>query len=229
MKIIFFNVWNFTVKEGAETFIKENASITDVFCLQEAYEKTKWSCRDILSDYNIISDYKYINDNEDYPQVTYIRKGIEITNTKTFMKEIPNIGLALHTQIEYKGKLINICNVHGISKPGEKLDNSDRIRQSTEIINAYKDLEGLKIIGGDFNLEHNTKSIKLFEENGYIDLIGSYKIPTTRNRLVWDKWPGSKQYFSDYIFVNKEVLVTNFVVPSNEIADHLPMILDIKL
>ncbi len=228
MKIIFLNIYGNTVKDLPEAFIKEHKSDTDIFCLQESYEKTKWLLRNILNDYTMIADYKYINDDENFPQTTYIKKGIEIKETQTILKDAPETGLALHTQIVYSGKLLNVCNVHGIAKPGDKLDNNGRVQQSQAIINFYQSIDGIKIIGGDFNLEATTKSVNLFEENGYKNLIKDFSIDTTRNRLVWEKYPDSIQYFSDYVFVDPNVKVQSFEVPKNEISDHLPMILNIE-
>ena len=84
------------------------------------------------------------------------------------------------------------------------------------------------MIGGDFNLAPETKSIAMLTENGYRDLIKDFKIRTTRNRLAWEMYPESKQYFSDYVFASPEVKVKEFTVPENEISDHLPLILDIE-
>jgi len=228
MKIVFLNVWDCKVEDKIKKFIKEQSIDTEIFCLQEAHEKTKWLFRNMLSEYGLFSDYKCINNIDNFPQVTYVRKDIEILSKKSFLKNTPKTGLALHLQIKYKNKIINICNVHGISVPGDKMDTPERILQSQKIIDLYKNLSGSKIIGGDFNLEVNTKSINLFEKNGYVDLIKKYKIPTTRNRLIWDEYPDSKQYFSDYIFVDPNVRVNEFLVPNIEISDHLPMILKFK-
>ncbi len=229
MKIIFLNIYGNTIKDLPEAFIEAHKNDTDIFCLQESYEKTKWLLRNILNDYAIVSDYKYIDDNENFPQTTYIRKNIEIKNTQTIMKDTPETGLALHTQLLYKNKLINICNVHGIAKPGNKLDTTGRLVQSQTIIDFYKNIEGIKIVGGDFNLETTTKSVNIFEESGYINLIKKYSITTTRNRIVWEKYPDNKQYFSDYVFADPNVKMQSFEVPNNEISDHLPMIVNIEL
>lgn len=137
--------------------------------------------------------------------------------------------LVLHTQVLYNGTVVNICNVHGVPKPGDKKDNGERIRQSREIIDAYHDFDGLKIIGGDFNIDLDTKSTQVFTEHGYYDLIREYTVLTTRNRLCWDKYPNEKLYYSDYVFVNNMDAIADFQVPSIEISDHLPMILDIDV
>ena len=136
-------------------------------------------------------------------------------------------GVALHTQICADGKVVNICNVHGMPIPGDKLDNHARISQSTEIINYYRKLGGIKIIGGDFNLMPETTSVKMFEKNRYRDLIKDFRIPTTRNRLAWDRYPNHVIKFSDYVFVQPAASVRKFTVPDMEISDHLPLFLEL--
>ena len=229
MKIIFLNIWNCTREEDVLNFIEANVSTTDVFCLNEAYEKTKWLLRSILSDYECISDYKFINDKDDFPQATYIKKNLDILASETLLKEIPNTGLGIHTKIKVDGNVINVCNVHGVSKPGDKLDNDGRLQQSQELINFYKDMREPTIIGGDFNLNENSQSVKCFAESGYRNLIEEFGITTTRNRFVWDLYPESRQYFSDYVFITKDLQVKSFDVPQNEVSDHLPMTLEINL
>jgi len=225
MKIVYLNIWNCTNKEAAEAFLRQHSSDTDVFCLQEAYEKTKWLCKGIFSDYNILAEYKHISDSENFPQITYVRKSASILFSEALLLDTPGIGLALYSHLQIKGVDVHVCNVHGVSRPGDKLDNTSRLLQSRELIARFSHLEGLKIIGGDFNLELNTESVRMFEESGYRNLIREYKIPTTRNKYVWDRYPESKQYFSDYIFVNDKVIVKEFLVPDVEASDHLPMIL----
>ena len=92
---------------------------------------------------------------------------------------------------------------------------------------------GLKIIGGDFNLNPDTKSVKIFEEVGYKNLIMDFGIKNTRNEISWKQFqnkPGFvKQYFADYVFVSKDVKVRKFEVPYNEISDHLPQILEFEV
>lgn len=225
MKVIFLNLWNFTNQDFAISFIKDNVHDTDVFCFQEAYEKAKWFCKDLLSDFFMIADYKYISDSDDFPLATYTKKDIRVVANRTLLLDLPGTGLGIHTQLEVGGVVYQICNVHGISKPGDKLDNELRISQSKGLIREFSVLEGLKIIGGDLNLEYNTQSVALFEENGYRNLIKDFGVRNTRNKYVWDKHPGSKQYFSDYVFVSENVVVQNFLVPESEASDHLPMIL----
>lgn len=229
MKILFFNLWNFKFKNEIEEFLVEHAKNTDIFCLQEAYGKTKLYCKEILPSYELMSDQEHISDKDKFSQATYIKNEYKIIESSSILRNFKKTGLALHTQINYQGKIVNICNVHGMSQPGDKKDTQKRLMQSQEIIDKYKNLKGYKIIGGDFNLDADTKSVKLFEENGYANLIKKYQIPTTRNRLVWEKYPGNKLYFSDFVFVSPDIAVREFEVPNIEISDHLPMILEVNV
>lgn len=225
MKIVFLNIWNFTNREFAEAFIAEHVDSTDIFCFQEAYEKAKWFLRDSLNNFKLYSDYKFISDKDDFPQATYVRKDIDVVSNKALLMDIPLAGLALYSHLRLNGKDIHLCNVHGVSKPGTKLDDDTRLVQSKSLIDALSTTEGTRILGGDFNLEMDTKSVKMFEEAGYKNLVKDYGIKTTRNKYVWDRFPESKQYYSDYIFIDGNIMVKGFSVPDSEASDHLPMIL----
>ncbi len=225
MKIVFLNIWNFTNREFAEAFIAEHVDSTDIFCFQEAYEKAKWFLRDSLNNFKLYSDYKFISDKDDFPQAIYIRNSIDVVSNKALLMDIPLAGLALYSHLRLNGKDIHLCNVHGVSKPGTKLDDDTRLVQSKSLIDAFSIMEGTRILGGDFNLEMDTKSVKMFEEAGYKNLVKDYGIKTTRNKYVWDRFPESKQYYSDYIFIDGNITVKGFSVPDSEASDHLPMIL----
>ncbi len=234
MKIIFFNVWNFKLTDQITEFIKGHIATTDVFCFQEAYDKTRWICQDLLSEFNVYFDFKYIPNTTDsyedeFPQATYIKKGIQVTQYNKLLQNEEGTGLALHTQLNVNGKLVNICNVHGVSKPGNKQDDKYRLQQSSKIIEFYKDVDGVKIIGGDFNLEKNTESVALFSKAGFVDLICKYNISTTRNRLVWEKYPDNKLYYSDFVFASPDCDIQKFEVPNVEVSDHLPIIMEINV
>ena len=57
-----------------------------------------------------------------------------------------------------------------------------------------KDKVGPKIIGGDFNLNPDTESIKMFEEAGYKNLIKDFKIENTRNEISWREFKEIKDF-----------------------------------
>jgi len=225
MKIIFFNVWNGQLLDGIADFIKEHSVTTDVFCFQEANTKIQTLCHELIPDYQIITASKVVQSTHYFNSATYVGRGARILDSAVLLENQPEIGLGLYTQVQVGDRIVDICNIHGVSMPG-KLDNPDRLQQSQELIEFLKDKNNLKIMGGDFNVLPDTKSILMFQENDYQDLIKDFKITTTRNHLAWDKYP-EKLYYSDYVFVSPETPIKSFTVPDLEISDHLPMILEL--
>jgi len=141
-----------------------------------------------------------------------------------------DLGFMQFAELTIGGKKIWLGSIHGKTLPGSKLDTPVRLKQSGIIINFFADKSGSKIVGGDFNLMPDTKSVKMFEEAGYRNLIRDFNIQETRNRLCWEQFPEDKrQHFADYVFVSKDVKVDKFEVPYNEISDHLPQVLDFEI
>ena len=227
MKIIFLNTWNAKEREAITAFILEHRESTEVFCFQEAYEEMRLLAKEILPDYEETYGYKWVSETDDFPQATYVRKDLEQIVSHPFLEEWSNTGLAIYTHLRKNGQEIHLANFHGTARPGEKLDNPGRLKQSEELIRFFKDKEGLKIIGGDFNVLPDTESMQMFEKHGYRDLIKDFGIKSTRNELSWARYPDNKQYFSDYAFMSPNVNVQSFEVPDIEISDHLPLILEI--
>lgn len=217
------------MRDGITDFIKKNVNDTDIFCFQEASDDMDLLCKDILAGYDKISSYKFVTKDDVFSQVIYIRKGVNVLASGTLLSRDKNIGLGVYIQCIAGKRTVSICNYHGMSRPVEKLDDPGRLKASQELINYFQSSEGLVIIGGDFNLFPDSVSIQMFEKNNYRDLIKDYNIKTTRNRLAWERYPDNKQYYSDYVFVNKGTNIKEFTVPICEISDHLPLILEVEL
>ena len=226
MRIVFLNVWRGEVGEAIFEFINKEKQNTDIFVFMESSDDFKLKCKKILFDYLKVDASKKSDNEDEYLLATYIKNDCKILDSKIILEDDFNIGYGLYSKIFFNNQIINLMNVHGAPRPGDKLDNPKRIEQSKEIINFMEKTEGLKIVGGDFNLEPETESVKMFEKNGYRNLIKEYKITTTRNDLAWSKYE-SKQMFADYVFVSPEVKVKSFEVPNIEVSDHLPLILEI--
>lgn len=141
----------------------------------------------------------------------------------------------LYTQINVAETVLTICNTHGTSEPGNKLDTPERINQSKKILDFVNHQPGEKIIAGDFNLFPNTQSIAMLEQADFRNLISEYKITTTRGSLMkklhshFANGPFGFQEFADYTFVSPGIRVINFEVPDVPISDHLPMILEFEV
>ena len=230
MKIIFLNAFEGQI-EGVKEFIFDQLKETDIFCFQESYNysQSKIFCKDWLKDYQSISEIKPSTQENEFSNSTFINSKYLVTDTQIIKHGDLSVGLGLYNQIQTSNNLVlNLCNFHGNAWPGDKQDNPDRLRQSQNIIDFFKNLSGPKIIGGDFNLNLNTKSVAMFEDNGYVNLIKKFNIPTTRNKIAWDQYE-IKQLYADFIFVSPDVKVTSLLVPNLLISDHLPMILEIQI
>ncbi|HVO28803.1 MAG TPA: endonuclease/exonuclease/phosphatase family protein [Candidatus Paceibacterota bacterium] len=228
MKIIFLNAWGAKLREPFTRFIEEQSADTDVFCFQEAYDGMRALMKELLPGHREIAAYKYVTDDDTFPQATYIRPGVPLLDSKVVFDGEPGIGLGIYAKVPSGDGHLHIGNFHGMSRPVDKLDDPARLRQSERLIDFFKGKPGPKVIGGDFNLLPDTRSVLMFGENGYRDLIREFHIPTTRNEIAWAKFPDSKQYFSDYAFISPEVKLKSFSVPDSEISDHLPLILEIE-
>lgn len=228
MKIVFLNVWEGKLQDALAGFIKEQSVSTDIFCFQEFSGAMDGIATDVLSGYEKISAYKSIGKEDYFPQATFVHKNLDVLSFGVLLEKQAECGLAIYVQVPFGKGGLYVCNLHGTSEPGEKLDAPGRLRQSQTLVDYFKK-KGPVVVGGDFNLLPETKSIRMLEENGYRDLIKDFGIKTTRNHYAWDKYPESPHYYSDYAFVNPATLtVKEFSVPNNEVSDHLPLILDIE-
>lgn len=118
-----------------------------------------------------------------------------------------------------------ILNIHGhyAGTGVGKHDTEERILQSKKIVAFIETCNGSIVLGGDFNLNTDTESIRILEEAGLRNLITEYKIQGTRTSL----YPEEKRVrfpHADYVFVSKDIVVEEFVVDtSSEVSDHAPM------
>ncbi|MDD4938500.1 MAG: endonuclease/exonuclease/phosphatase family protein [Candidatus Shapirobacteria bacterium] len=229
MKIIFLNAWQGQVP-SIKQFIIDNISSTDIFCFQESFNfDSEIFCLNYMADYQYFFDRKRVSDKDEFINTTFVKKDFSVLETKTLGQGDTSVGLGIFNKIKTpNGKIFNLCNFHGHARPGDKQDTLDRIKQSQKIIDFLKNFSGPKIIGGDFNLDRDIKSTRLFEENGYKSLIKEFNITNTRNEISWRKYP-TKQHFADHLFITPDIKITNFSVPYNEVSDHLPLVLEFKI
>ena len=229
------------MEAGLFEFIKKNSSNTDIFCFQELSRDVRNKVKKVLTDHELIyfsRIWKIDNRKVFLGQGMFIRKNklhIMLSYRKNLYKktsEEPH-GFLQFAEVKNGAGNFIIGNIHGKAFPSYKFDSDIRIKQSKNIIKTLKSFGMPSIFGGDFNLDLNTESVKMFEEEGYRNLIKDHKVKTTRNNLAWDNFKNRKgffkQYFADYVFISPEIKVNSFEVPSIEISDHLPLILDFEI
>jgi len=233
MRVIFLNSWFGTVGKPFFDFIKSESSKTDIFCLMEVSPNLYNNLSTILKGFRGVYDkglfLKEIG--ALCGQAVFISNKIKLaSNGKiSIYRQLKNdIGFMQYLELQSVNGKFWLASVHGKTRPGDKNDTRIRLNQSEKIINLFRNNNGLRIIGGDFNLNPDTKSIAMFEKAGYRNLIKDFGIKNTRNELSWEQF-NNVQHFADYVFVSKDVKVKNFEVPYMKISDHLPQILEFEV
>ncbi len=229
MTILFLNAWGEEMQPALIPYLKAVAKTCDIICLQEATLSVRELCARVLPGFAEYKAHKYVAEKDDFSLATYVRNGVEVTSVATVLEHEERTGLGLVVQVAAPQGIVHICNVHGMSRPGNKRDDERRLRQSVGLIKYFANKNGAVIIGGDFNLLPDTKSIGMFSQQGYTDLVKEYGVPTTRNRLAWERYPDNPQLFSDYVFVGQDIHIARFEVQDNEVSDHLPLILEVTI
>lgn len=133
--------------------------------------------------------------------------------------------------IKFGSQLVSITNFHGYyaGLGAGKGDTPERLLQSENLVEHMVKLPGLKILGGDFNLDPGTRSIEILEESGLRNLIKEYSIKSTRT-LKYPEEKRLKNPFADYVFVDKKAMVTDFEVDTDfDGSDHAPLFLEIEI
>lgn len=256
MKIVSINTFGGTVFEPLMHFVEREAVDTDVFCFQEVMDDTRglpWKTpsgfrANLLQElstrlsgfrvlFSSMLDLSDIDPNDRLFMrnglATFVRQGMNVISNRAFsLGDEASIGQnALSVTLRVRDVPFTICNVHGMSNPGDKLDTSARLVQSQKILAHMQGVAGERIIMGDFNLLPETESVRMFERAGFYNLIKDYDIQTTRgahHRVLHPEFgisPMTFQEFADFTFVSSGVSVQAFSVPDIPVSDHLPMIL----
>jgi endonuclease/exonuclease/phosphatase family metal-dependent hydrolase len=115
-----------------------------------------------------------------------------------------------------------VANFHGLWTGDGRGDTEERIAQSKKLKEFVDTLSGIKILCGDFNLDLNTESMSILDNN-MKNLIRDYGITSTRNHFF--PYPGK---FCDYVLVDKTLKVNDFRVFDDEVSDHLALLVDFE-
>ncbi len=199
--------------------------------------------------------YHYVRQ-EDWPNSTYqkhnpwgnaifIKKNIQVhsyleefilghRNSASNDKDKFSMTLPVGAQsvtLKVSDKILSITNFHGYyaGVGVGKGDTPERITQSKNLLEHIKKLPGLKILGGDFNLDPDTESLQILEKVGLHNLIKDYNIKGTRT----PRYPQEKRIknpFADYVFVDEDLKVNSFKVDTDFLgSDHAPLFLEIEI
>jgi len=245
MRLLYWNIQGGINTKGILDFLSRNKEI-DVFCFQEVFDNGKCS-RDVFdgSNMNLFCDLKnelkkydgYFSEHQTDEEgiAIFFRKEFKIMETgNVFVHRYKNS--MLHNNGEEFGRNLQyvrfnslnknylVLNFHGLWDKRGKIDTEERIIQSENILNVLKRFPDDRIIlGGDFNLVPENKSLKIFEEFGLINLILKFGVTSTRSKKYT-----KEVKFADYVFTSSDVHFLKFKVLENESSDHLPLLLEFK-
>lgn len=186
----------------------------------------------VTSDHDV---YFHPHHLENYGLMTLARKNIPIKKSgDVFVHKhrgyIPEGDIGHHARnIQYvafslEGKDITVVNFHGLWNGKGKLDSNDRLKQSENMIDFLKTVDGEVILCGDFNLLPDTESIKKFSDFGLRNLIYENNITSTRTSFYT-----KQDKFADYVFVSRGISVEEFKVLPDEVSDHSALYLDFNM
>ena len=239
MKVITLNTWGARIREPFFDFIKRNQDI-DIFCLQEVYDKSKELLGEEYptSNHDLFTELGQFLPNHKgffrpvlqgvYGIAIFIKKEYEVLDEGEILIHARNqegtINDGHHDRnmqwlkFKYGEKTFTVLNVHGLWNGKGKDDVLEKIAQSKIIREFMDNIDGSKILCGDFNLNPDTESIQIVGK-GMKNLIKEFAIPTTRNSIYFSK-PGKTEKFADYIFTTPDIEVKNFEVLPDEVSDH---------
>lgn len=250
MRLITLNTWGGRVAKPLKKFLVENKDCVDVFCFQEVFMGGKSDEMEDLTNVNdanpsLYEDITSILTNHVgffcsvyqniYGTAIFVKKNLEVIekgerilfeNHNFPNKNEPD---ADHTRkiqwlkIKSDNLIFDVLNVHGHWVPGDKLDNSNRLKQSEIIVEMIKSMPEPKILCGDFNLSPETESIKMIDKK-MNNLIKMHKISSTRTDFY-----NKDEKHADYVFTSPEIKIDNFKVMEDAVSDHTPILLDFNV
>lgn len=107
-------------------------------------------------------------------------------------------------------------------------DTQRRLSMADHILKRVADHSPL-ILGGDFNVNQETKSIQKIESKLVNVFQGQLKTSFNLQRKNLEKDPGFATAVVDMLFVSSDITVVTASVPQVDISDHLPLVCEIEL
>lgn len=243
MKIICLNTWGGVLKDELRDFLIKQSTDTNIFCFQEVYDRVT-NPRKVVSniDCNLLANLRewlpeYNNfyapqQDNDKGLAIFAKQAIDISEIgdefvyrhKNAMINDDSETIGSNVQfLKFKQnkKDYTVINFHGFWSHEGKVDTKNRILQSQKIVDFIKTkTSGEVILCGDFNLGPNTKSIAMIDDC-LCNLIKKYNISGTRS-----KYYEKQDKFADYVFVSNGINISKFKILSDQVSDHLPIMLE---
>lgn len=170
-----------------------------------------------------------------YGLMTLVSKRLEVVDSgDVFVHRergfLPQGNLGLHARnvqfvaVATPAGRFSVMNFHGLWNGQGKGDSNERIAQSRRILAFLASRPKPFVLCGDFNLQPDTRSLRMLEEHGLRNLIAEHAVTSTRTSL----YPRAER-FADYVLVSAGVDVLEFGALPDEVSDHAPLSLEFAL
>lgn len=251
MKLITLNVWGGKLYEPLMKFIKKNKDV-DIFCFQDVlfgnepvFSPIKHGRINLFKEIEkVLADHKSVISKEEghstmegerlsadvgSGKVIFYKNNLTVLDHGGFdVADTYRTENMINSQcqwVEFDTGLekITVLHLHGMwQRASKKQDTEERLEQSRRIANFMKDIQGKRILAGDFNIVPNGESMNILEQ-GMVNLIKEYNIQTTRSSHY-----SREGAFADYILASKDIHVNDFRTLPDEVSDHLALYLDFQ-
>lgn len=250
IKFITLNLWGGRLFDKALKFLKTEQP--DILLIQEIYNSPNLSFEprlravDVLSNTLLLSYYFFVPflTDEDvsggvewgscifsrfpikhkepiFVYGSYKKANLSILSEDEITKLLR---ILQHAVVEIDNKECDVYNLHGIWNTHGH-DTSERIKMSEIIAKEVKDKQNV-ILGGDFNVNQGTQTIKNIEK--YLSNVFEDKFKTTFN-MRYKKTGGYGTAVVDRIFVSRNIKVVEKYQPDVDVSDHLPLVVVIEI
>ncbi|MBI4182116.1 MAG: endonuclease/exonuclease/phosphatase family protein [Candidatus Aenigmarchaeota archaeon] len=246
LRLLTLNLWGGKLYDRLLPFLKEQAKRTDIFCFQEVFDNPPgvesrmrhYARGSLYKDLQLaLPAFRGILSSPQQGEkciAIFARKTLRTAGSgevyvyrhKDAMAgaDPSTMGITLqHLALRSGRGKVTVCNLHGHWYPGPKGDTPARLEQSRNVRRFLKTLEGPVILCGDFNLNPQTRSLRLLEQ-GMRNLVKEAGVTSTRSSFY--QWPS---LFADYILVSRDLVFQSFAVLPDEVSDHLPLALEFSL
>lgn len=244
IKVVCLNIWLGILLDRSIAFLKEQDA--DIILLQEVFDarEESWNNRGLRSRAELKKlGYAYeafsptfvkVQEEGKIPQGNLILSKFPIVSSEEVFFDVPFNDSFLqwrgnfettprnlqHVVIDANGTELNVFNTQGIwGEDGD--DNERRLAMGQTIADAVRGKSHV-ILGGDFNVQEKTETIKLIESVGVKNIFKD-ELKTTFN-LRRKTHPGFATAVVDLLMISPDISVLEHSCPDVDVTDHLPLI-----
>ncbi len=193
--------------------IKTGAGFSDSF-MSAAYS-SRYMERELEYGNAILSKLPMLNSKTIFTCGRY-KRNFDIT------QEDGNIRNLQLVEVEIGDARLHILNHHGYHINNSKSGNSETLRQMRLIADTIDSIDGPIIMCGDFNLAPDSQSIGIINDR-LTNLSIAHKLKCTYTQL------SAVDKVCDYIFVNEQIKVRDFVMSEEILSDHKALVMEFDL